>query len=125
MGRRKTVKLGETPAYPNNAQVKEYARLYRLHYMDKNHPETSHHVFKHDQTLDVLVTWGVNNIFFAYAYPPAGFTIVEPEDVTKLVQYDGYILEYKPVGDIWNVLVRATKDGFEFFQSEKRKYKPM
>ena len=124
MAARKKIKLAESPIYPTDAQVKEYASIYRDMELPEGDPRTSYKHFIHSASVDVLVCWGVSNIFFVYAFPPAGFMIAKPEDVSKLATFEGWILEYKANISNFNVLVKASRDGISFFWQEHNKYNP-
>jgi len=123
MTKRKRVKLGEAAVYPTDAQAKGYAGYYRDNILPGNDPRTAYQVTQHDLTVDVLSTWGVDGIFFVYAYPPAGFVISKPEDVLKLQIFEGWILEYQAQDGIFNLLVKASRDGVDYFWQQHRLHK--
>ncbi|NVM23746.1 MAG: hypothetical protein HWN68_18450 [Desulfobacterales bacterium] len=124
MVKRKKIKLGTAPVYPADAEAKEYAAVYRDLELPGNDPHTAFKKFWHSSSIDVLACWGVSNIFFVYAYPPAGFIVDSPEDAGKLVTFEGWILQYNAKIEGFNTLVKASRDGVDFFWQEHHKYNP-
>ena len=123
MAKRKRIKLDEAPVYPEDAEVKYFALIFR---QETNGVVDCHTAFKlinYTQSIDVLCTWGCKDIFFVYAFPPAGFVISKPEDVLKLHTFEGWILEYQAQDGIFNLLVKASRDGVDFFWQMQRHYK--
>jgi len=118
--KRPKVKLGEAPPYPTDVEAKGYARSHKLWGIGETPCNLSYSKYQHNQTVDVLCTWGCNNIFFVFAYPPAGFVIAKPEDVLKLQAFEGWILEYQAQDDIFNLLVKASRDGVDYFWKRHR-----
>lgn len=124
MTKRKKIKLDESPVYPTDAEAKEYAFVYKDIELSEGDPHTAFKKFQHSLSIDVLVCWGVSNIFFVYAFPPAGFVIERPEDVGNLKAFEGWILEYKANIVNFNTLVKASRDGVAYFWKEHDKYNP-
>ncbi|MBA7645701.1 hypothetical protein ES703_53459 [subsurface metagenome] len=119
---RKKVKIDEAPPYPTNAEAKFYAAQHKASLDGGFDCHTAHHEFQHNQTVNVKTTWGCNGIFFVFAYPPAGFIITRPEDVLKLQIFEGWILEHQAQDNIFNLLVKASRDGLDFFWQEHKRH---
>jgi len=122
MAKRKKVPINQTPPYPTNDEAKAYARQHKQTVDGGVYCRTAHRHFEHNQTVDVKTTWGCNGIFFVFAYPPAGFLITHPEDVLKLQTFEGWILEYQAAGNLFNLLVKASRDGVDYFWQEHRRH---
>jgi len=118
MAARKKVKINQTPPYPTDAEAKAYAAQHKLTVDGGVNCRLAHTHHEHNQTVDVLVTWGCKGIFFVFAYPPAGFMITGPENVCKLQTFEGWILQHQPQDDIFNLLIKASRDGVARFWLE-------
>jgi hypothetical protein len=123
MAKKKTVKLNTAPQYPTDDQAKTLAEIQRLDVFEGTNPRTHFARADYSQTISALATWGVKNIFFVYAFPPAGFDIEKPEDVLNLQTFEGWIFQYVPLTDRYNLLVKASRDGVAFFKAQRDSYK--
>jgi hypothetical protein len=122
MGKRRYVRRGEKPGYPTDEEAKTYATLHKEQALDHMPCRTAYMRHEHSQSIDVLTTWGCNNIYFVFAFPAAGFDIASPEEVLNLEYFKGFIVEHKPQPDVWNVLVNTERDGVEFFWQEHARH---
>lgn len=123
MGRPRTLKLDEKPIYPTNDEARSKAFDQWADVNSGKDPHTSFIRKKFSPTINTLASWGVNGIFFVYAFPPAGFTIKEPNDVLKLQTFEGWMFEYKPGAAVMNLLVKASRDGVAFFWQQHNRIK--
>jgi len=123
MAKRKKIPLAGTPPYPSNEEIKDYAHTYKDTFLPLKDCHINYHRFQHSQSVDVLCTWGCNGIFFVFAYPPAGFLIAKPQDVLQLQTFEGWILQYQAQGDLFNLLVKASRDGVAYFWTAHKNYK--
>jgi hypothetical protein len=119
MTKRKRIKAGQSPAYPSDEKAKDAATAQRQAVLAGENARTHFTKITHSESIDILATWGVHNNFFVYAFPPAGFEIIEPEDVLNLSTYEGWILQYVPQSDKFNLLVKASRDGYDYFKAER------
>lgn len=122
MAKRKTIKRGETPVYPTDEEARSLAYTQMQEVTGGEDPRTFFSSLKYDLRIDEKATWGVNNIYFVYAYPPAGFEIAEPEEVLALKTFEGWIFQYVPQTNKFNLLVKASRDGVAFFWQEHKRY---
>jgi hypothetical protein len=123
MASKKRIKRGQEPQYPPDEEIRARARDQMYQVKGGENPRTFFSRQDYGDTLVTLVTWGVNDIFFAYAFPPAGFEIADPEEVLNLKAYEGWIFQYVPQTNKFNLLVKASRDGYEFFKARRNAYK--
>jgi len=123
MPKRKAIPLFESAQYPSDTQAKGYAKNYREKFLPGKDPRTAYQRKKHNDMVDVLVCWGVNDIFFVFAYPPGGVEISQPEDLLTVQDLEGWIYEYRPLQDVWNRLVKLSHDGSLIFWQTHRLFK--
>jgi hypothetical protein len=121
MAKRPRIKAGQQPSYPTDQEAKDYAEQHRQYVAGGVDCHEAYGKIKHSPSIDVLTTGGCKNIFFVFAYPPAGFDIAAPEDVLQLKVFEAWILEYNPQGAFYNTLVKASRDGVDFFWKEHGK----
>jgi len=125
MTKRKKIKLDQTPAYPTNDDARIYAAARKDEIEDGKDPKTTFLQVVYSQSIDVKATWGYKDYFFVFAHPPAGFIIKEPDDVLKLQTFEGWIFQYVPQADTFNLLVKASRDGTALFWQQHNQIKLM
>lgn len=101
------------------AQIEAYTEHYRVNYMDRENPDKGYHHYQHSELLEVLVIGGINNYFVIYAYPPAGVTIAEPEDVLALELWQGLILELVNYEPTYRLDTATYREGYAAFKTRK------
>jgi hypothetical protein len=122
MGRKRTLKLKEAPKYPTDDEAKVYASDRRADILGGDDPRTSFLKSEYSDSVTVRATWGINNIYFVFAFPTGGVTIGKPEDILDIPIFEGWILQYVPQSDRFNLLVKAGRDGAVLFWQEHRRY---
>jgi len=122
MAKRKRIPLGQAPPYPTDVEAKAYANSYADNILPQFDCHAAFAGYEHNQSIDALCTWGCQGIFFVFAYPPAGFVIAKPEDVLKLQTFEGWILERIPGTNNFNLLVKASREGVDYFWQAHRRY---
>lgn len=93
----KPVPYSERPPYAVTDQIEAYTEHYRLNFMDREEPDKGFHRYTHNDFIEILVIGGINDYFLAYAFPPAGFEVANPEDILNLELWQGWILQW-----LWN-----------------------
>jgi hypothetical protein len=115
--------LFEAPIFPNNYQAILYATWYRN--MGEP-PETWRKAFirfPYSETIEVLTTWGVNEIFFVIAYPPFGITIHDTDDVILFNMFEGWILDYSIVHETFIIRYKAGEIGLDQWKEKRLEIK--
>ena len=105
--------------YPTLDEVKAFTETYRLEFMDRDNPDKGWHKFNHSREVEVLTIGGINDYFLVYAYPPAGFTLAEPEDILQKELWRGWILERESWGAVYRLDTSTQRDGIIEFKSRK------
>jgi hypothetical protein len=117
------IKLHEIPIYPSGEQAKSYARLYKNEGEPPLGWRKGYLYFTYSDTIQVLTTWGFNNVFFVVAYPTKGVTIMDTAGVEALALFEGWILEYQPTEDTFDILCKASRDGYDYWKQRRVYYK--
>lgn len=122
-GKRK-LKLKEAPDYPFDYQAKQYVRdaIKRdpvVYPLNKWYRKLSH-----SDTVDLTITAGKADHFFAFAYPGMGVTITEPEDIEGIQLLEAWCFEYLVKYDTLNTLVKLSRDGDMEWALARKRWKP-
>jgi hypothetical protein len=123
MGKKKRIPIGKAPKYPTDEEARSLAYEQMYEVKGGEDPRATFSKQAYGDTIETLRTWGVKNIFFVYAYPPAGFEVEKPEDVLGLQVFEGWIFQYVPQTNKFNLLVKASRDGVDFFRQQRDSYK--
>jgi len=122
--RKRKLNLNEAPSYPSDYQAKQYLKdaikkdplVYPLNTWFKR--------IAHSETVECLMTAGKDNHFFVFAYPSAGITIKQPEDIENIQLQEAWLLEYLVKYDTLNTLVKLSRDGDLTWYEARQRYKP-
>lgn len=122
MGRKRVLKLKEAPQYPQDFEARDFARVQKNAIEEGANPRTAYQVFEPSDSITTRSTWGVDNIYFVFAFPTGGKTIAKPEDILDIPLFEGWIFQYLPQSDKFNLLVKAGRDGAVLFWREHKRY---
>ena len=111
-----TDKMAELKAaYPTYEQVESFAEDFRTG--AKNAYGKGVHWARYwlDPTLNILTTLLKGNTYAVVAYPPAGWADANPDGVAYLEYFRGWILEYHPETESWELLISSEEVGIDDF----------
>jgi len=109
---RPPVKYQEEPVYPTYEQVESFTEDFRTG--AKNAYGKGVHWARYwlDPTLNILTTLLKGNIYAVVAYPPRGWY---PDKLPYLEYFRGWILEYHPLTESWELLISSQEVGIDDF----------
>ena len=123
MAKKRKLKYQEKPLYPSDYQAKQYAKQQKAQNAKGADCKTSYIKTDFSPTVTALASWGCKNIYFVYAYPAEGVTTAFPEEILGIQLLEGWIFQNIPGTDVFNLLVKASRDGEAFFKSERNRHK--
>ena len=99
-------------AYPTYEQVESFTEDFRTG--AKNAYGKGVHWARYwlDPTLNILTTLLKGNIYAVVAYPPRGWY---PDKLPYLEYFRGWILEYHPLTESWELLISSQEVGIDDF----------
>lgn len=122
MARKRVLKIKEAPQYPTDAEAKVYASGQQEEVSEGADPRKAYQKYEYSDSITARATWGVDNIYFVFAFPTGGVTIGKPEDILDIPLFEGWIFQYMPQSDKFNLLVKASRDGSVLFWQEHKRY---
>jgi len=87
--------------------------------MDRDNPDKGWHKFDYSREIEILTIGGINNYFLTYAYPPAGFEVVMPEDILDRELWRGLILELVNYEPTYRLDTATYREGYAVFKRRK------
>ncbi len=103
------------PAYPTYEQVESYAEDFRTGAGSASDKGEGYARYWLASTLAVLTTLLKGDTYAVVAYPPAGFEYAGPHELAVLLYFRGWILEYHPETESWELLVSSHEVGIGEF----------
>lgn len=114
------LKYKEFPIFPTDQEAIYYTEIY----LDSGEPplgwRKGYLHFKYSDTILLATTWGFQNVFFAVAYPPSGITIADVDDVLLVQLFEGWILDYTPEYELFNVRYKASLIGLDNWKQQRQ-----
>ena len=105
----------EETDYPTYEQVESFAKDFRKG-ADNAYAKGDHWArYWLAPTLNILTTLLKGNIYAVVAYPPAGWEDANPDEVAGLEYFRGWILEYHPLTEFWELLISSQEVGIDDF----------
>ncbi len=120
---RPPVEYQATPDYPTYEQAESFAKDFRTGAAGAYKKGERWARYWLVATLDILTTLLKGNIYSVVAYPPAGFEYADPDELTDLEYFRGWILEYHECLGYWTLLVSSQEVGIDEFNRLRREYK--
>ncbi len=120
---RRRIPYGVEPDYPTQAQAKAYVVDFKDGAPGAYVKGDRWAFYWLSGYLDVLTTELQENIYTAIAQPPAGFEVGYADDIEGYEHFRGWIFQYHPETESWELLVNSQDIGIEAFKQLRREYK--